>query len=136
MTPVLPDTDILSELIKLRNPVVQQHALAYTQQVGPLAFSAITRYEVIRGFKQQGAATQLARFAIFCQNSIVLPVIDPIFDRAADLWVYARTNGHPRNDADLLIAATTLEHQRGLVTGNARHFARVPGLLAIDWRVP
>jgi hypothetical protein len=37
------DTDILSELIKLRNPIVQQHALAYNRQYGSLAFSAITR---------------------------------------------------------------------------------------------
>jgi tRNA(fMet)-specific endonuclease VapC len=136
MTPALIDTDILSELIKLRNPAVRQQALAYAQQVGPLAFSAITRYEIIRGFKQQGAANQLARFATLCQNSIVLPVDEMIFDRAADLWAYARTNGHPCNDADLLIAATALEHQRILVTGNTRHFDWVAGLSALDWRVP
>src|SRR5436309_7713916 len=104
MTPVLLDTDILSELIKLRNATVQKHALAYTQQVGPLAFSAITRYEIIRGFKQQGATTQLARFVTFCQHSTVLPIDDAIFDRASDLWAHARTSGYPCNDADLLIA--------------------------------
>jgi tRNA(fMet)-specific endonuclease VapC len=136
MTPVLLDTDILSELIKLRNPVVRQHALAYTRQLGPLAFSAMTRYESVRSFKQQGAVKQLARFATFCQNSVVLPVDDAIFDRAADLWAYARTNGHPCNDADLLIAATALQHQRILVTGNTSHFAWVPGMSVIDWRIP
>jgi len=43
MTPVLLATDILSEQVKLRKPVVRPHALAYTQQIGPLALSAITR---------------------------------------------------------------------------------------------
>jgi len=136
MTPALLDTDMLSELIKVRNPVVQQHALAYTQRIGPLAFSAITRYEITRGFKQHGATAQLARFATFCQQSIVLPIDDATFDRASDLWAYARINGHPCNDADLLIAASALQHQRVLVTGNTRHFVWIPGLTAIDWRMP
>jgi len=46
----------------------------------------------------------MARFATFCQHAIVLPVTEAIFDRAADLWVLARQGGHPRNDADLIIA--------------------------------
>lgn len=136
MAPALLDTDALSELMKLRNAVVQQHALAYTQQVGPLAFSAITRYEIVRGLKQSAAVAQLARFTTFCQHAIVLPVDDAIFDRPADLWALARTSGRPANDADLLIAATALEHQRVLVTGNTRHFAWIPGLATVDWRVP
>ncbi len=45
MDPALLDTDILSEVIKLRDPVVRQKALAYTQMHGPLAFSSMTRYE-------------------------------------------------------------------------------------------
>jgi tRNA(fMet)-specific endonuclease VapC len=136
MTPALLDTDILSELLKLRNAIVQEHALAYTQQIGPLAFSVITRYEITRGFKQQGATTQLTRFATFCQNSIVLPLDDGVFDRASDLWAHAKSGGFPCNDADILIAATALERQRVLVTGNTRHFLWVPGLTVIDWRLP
>src|SRR4051794_35610140 len=118
MSPALLDTDILSELIKLRNPIVQQHAIAYTRQHGALAFSAMTRYEVIRGYNQQGAAVQLARFAAFCQQSLIFPITDAVLDRAADLWAFARNNGHPHNDADLMIAATALESGRELATGN------------------
>ena len=33
------DTDLLSEVVKLRNPLVRQKALAYTQAHGQLAFS-------------------------------------------------------------------------------------------------
>src|SRR5437868_15330751 len=106
MPVVLLDTDILSDVIKLRNAIVQQHALAYTQQQGPLTFSAMTRYEVCRGYKQQGATTQLARLTVFCQQSLILPITEAILDRAADLWALARTHGDPDNDADLFIAAT------------------------------
>jgi predicted nucleic acid-binding protein len=36
--------------------------------------------------------------------------------------------GTPLADADLQIAATALHHGLALVTGNVRHFERVPGL--------
>lgn len=49
----------------------------------------MTRYEIVRGYKDQGATTQLARFATFCQNSVVLPITDAILDRASELWTFA-----------------------------------------------
>jgi tRNA(fMet)-specific endonuclease VapC len=136
MNPALIDTDILSEVIKLRDPVVVQHAIDYTRQVGPLSFSAVTRYEVVRGYKHKRAAKQLARFVVFCQQARILTVTDAIWDRASDLWAYARTYGHPHKDADLLIAATALDEGLDLATGNIGDFAWVPGLVIKDWRKP
>jgi len=130
----LLDTDILSEVIKLRNPQVQRKALAYTTQHSQLAFSSMSRYEVVRGYRGQNATTQLARFTVFCEHALILPITDAIFDCAADLWVLARRGGHANADADIIIAATALESGRVLVTGNTAHFAWIPGLRLGDWR--
>lgn len=51
-----------------------------------------------------------------------------VLQRASDLWVEGAVNGHPHRAADLLIAATALEHTRILVTGNTRHFTWIAGL--------
>ena len=136
MTPVLLDTDTLSEIVKLRHAMVVNRALAYTRQVGRLTFSAFTRYEVLRGYKRRGAITQLARFDVFCDESDILPVTDSIWNRASDLWADARNSGRPCEDADLVIAATAIEHQLTLVTGNTAHFSWIPGLVLEDWRQP
>ena len=136
MDSALLDTDMLSEVLKLRDPIVRQNALAYTRIHGRLAFSSMTRYEILRGYRDQNATTQLARFVVFCQHGIVFAVTDSIFDRAADLWVVGRRGGHPHNDVDLIIAATALEHGRARVTGNTAHFAWIPGLRLKDWRQP
>ena len=136
MDAALLDTDILSEVIKLRDANVLQLAAKYVQQHGPLAFSAITRYEVVRGYRSQNANSQLSRFGVFCQHSLVYPITDAIFDLAADLWAVARRGGHPSGDVDLIIAATALEHGRVLVTGNTFHFAWISGLRLEDWRRP
>ena len=43
---------------------------------------------------------------------------------------------YPNADADLIIAATAMEHGRVLVTGNTPHFAWISGLRLEDWRQP
>jgi tRNA(fMet)-specific endonuclease VapC len=134
MAPTLLDTDTLSEILKQRNSTVARHAAAYLKTHGQFAFSAFSKFEILRGYKESKATRQQPRFATFCTQSLVLPVTDAVFDRAADLWVLARRGGHPHGDADLLIAATALQHGRELVTGNTPHFAWIPGLTIADWR--
>ena len=136
MDAALLDTDLLSEVLKQRNLNVRKHARTYLRSHGQFAISAVTRFEVLRGYKEKNATTQLTRFLAFCGHSLVLPLTDAIFDRAADLWVAARRGGHPSGDADLLIAATALEHNRDLITGNIAHFAWISGLTIKDWRKP
>jgi tRNA(fMet)-specific endonuclease VapC len=136
MDAALLDTDILSEVLKQRNTTVVGKAADYLQDHGQFAFSIFTRFEIVRGHKEKGATRLLGRFELFCQHSLVLPVTDAIFARAEDLWVLARKGGHPHGDADLIIAATALEHGRVLVTGNTAHFSWIPGLRLEDWRKP
>jgi predicted nucleic acid-binding protein len=59
-----------------------------------------------------------------------------VLERASDLWVIGRRQGLAPKDADLIIAATALEHGRELATGNAPHFVWIPGLTLADWRQP
>lgn len=134
MDAALVDTDILNEILKQRNSLVVQRAAAYLQQHGRFSISAFTRYEIVRGLKEINASAQLARFATFCQHADILPITNATFDRASDLWAVARRGGHPAHDADLIIAATALEHGLVLVTGNTIHFAWIPGLRVDDWR--
>jgi predicted nucleic acid-binding protein len=130
----LLDTDILTEIFKLRNQTVAANAIAYLQQHGQFAISAITRFEVIRGLRHKRAANSLQRFEVMCAGMLVLPVTADVLDRAADLWVQARDGGHPQHDADLIIAATALVEGRTLVTGNTTHFQWISGLSVADWR--
>ena len=136
MDAALLDTDILSEVFKQRHPTVISKASAYLRKHGWFTLSAISRYEIRRGYLDKRATQSLARFESFCRYSLVLPITDAVLDCAANLWVEARRGGHPSGDADLVIAATALEHNLVLVTGNVRHFAWVMGLRVEDWRTP
>src|SRR5690348_2122943 len=119
MDAVLLDTDMLSEVLKHKHVQVLQNAAVYFQQHGQFAFSAMTRYEVLRGLLEKRAVRQLVQYDAFCQNSLILPATGEVFQRAAELWSLARQTGKPHRDADLIIAATALVHGRDLATGNS-----------------
>ena len=67
-------------------------------------------------------------------ESRVLPAVTVLPYDVAIARVYGEieaalaTRGERLADADLQIAATAIYHDLELVTGNVRHFARVPGL--------
>ena len=134
MDEAIIDSDIVSELIKAKNPRVLHIGAHYLSQHQRFAFSAITFYEVCRGFLSIGAVARLTKFVQFAAASEVSPVSLPIFCRAAELWSQAYRGGHSRDDADIIIATTALESNRTLVTGNTAHFAWIPGLAVTDWR--
>ena len=136
MSLAILDTDMLTEAFKRRDSVVVRHAADYFSTHGQFVFSAITRFEVIRGLRQKRSAKLDQQFETLCQRSLVLPINDEVLDRAADLWVVARSGGHSHRDADLIIASTALVFARTLVTGNTPHFAWVPGLTIANWRDP
>jgi len=136
MLPAMLDTDILSEVMRGRNPIMQERALAYLTEYQRLSLSLITRYEILRGLKAKHATRQILAFDELCYASNVLPLTDPAIVRAAEIYANLRQQGQLISDADILIAATALTYGLALVTGNAAHFARVGGLRIESWKEP
>lgn len=129
----LLDTDVLSELLK-QHPVVTQRVRLYLADHDRLAFSIITRYEILRGLKAKQARAQEIAFEALCQVSLILSLTDRVIDRAATLYAELYRRGELLPDADLLIGATALEGQRILVTNNLLHFQRIPSLTVENWK--
>lgn len=134
MEPALLDTDTLSEIMKGRDASVRDNARQYLATFGRFTFSIVTRYEILRGLKARGATRQLVRFDQRCQRSEVLPLTDAIIVRATDIYALLYQQGQLISDADILIAATALEHNRIMVTENRDHFQRIPALAVESWR--
>ncbi|CAN5764088.1 type II toxin-antitoxin system VapC family toxin [soil metagenome] len=128
----LLDTDILSNLMR-RHPVAIGRAQTYLATYPQLTISILTRYEILRGFRARGATTQLTTFDRFCSANEGLPLTDAIIVRAADIYADLHQRGCLIGDADILIAATTLEHGLVVATNNTSHFGRVAGLSLENW---
>jgi tRNA(fMet)-specific endonuclease VapC len=135
MEAALLDTDTLSEIMKGIDRHVQDHARRYLAVFRYLTFSIITRYEILRGLKARRATRQIARFEQRCQHSEMLPLTDDIIVQAAEIYALLYQEDQLISDAGILIAATALMHHLVLMTENANHFRRIPGLSIVSWRV-
>jgi tRNA(fMet)-specific endonuclease VapC len=132
MSVLLVDTDILSAVMR-QNPIVLPHARKYLAGQSGFTISVITKYEIERGLKARSALKQQAVFEELCRRSVVVPVDNDVADRASSIYAHLVSRGELIGDADILIAATAIVHQIGLVTNNRRHFDRVPGLQVENW---
>ena len=133
--PTLLDTDILSAIMR-REAVALVRARQYLAAHSHLTISIVTRYEILRGLKAKNAVAQVARFEIFCGALQVLPLSDAIVVRAAEVYADLHRRGELIGDADILIAATAIEHGLVLSTNNQSHHSRIAGLPIDNWLTP
>ncbi|MCU0493416.1 MAG: type II toxin-antitoxin system VapC family toxin [Chloroflexaceae bacterium] len=130
----LLDTDTLSAVMR-RQPTAVAHAQTYLATHRRFSFALITRYEILRGLYAKRATAQLVRFENLCVVSDVLPLNDTVAVRAATIYADLHQRGELIGDADILIAATALEHGLMLATNNTNHFKRITGLSLVNWLV-
>lgn len=126
------DTDVLSAVMRQSPPVVPR-AHAYLEEHHSFTISVITQYEILRGLRAKAAETQIRAFALLCRRTQILPVTSEVAERAAGVYAELHRHGQLIGEADILISATALVHDCGIVTHNTKHFGRVSGLHVEDW---
>jgi tRNA(fMet)-specific endonuclease VapC len=126
------DTDILSALMR-QHPRAVARAQEYLSIHDCLTISIITQYEILRGLKSRGATTRLSSFEEFCQAIEILGLSSQTVTKAADIYADLYRRGAVIGDADILIAATAMEHNLIVVSNNQAHFSRVTGIQLDNW---
>ena len=95
--------------------------------------TAITLGELLCGARRAGREELVD---LIWAISDVMPVL-PFDEKAADVFASVKAelerSGMPIGEPDLRIAAIALSMNLTLVTGNVRHFSRVPGLVIENW---
>jgi tRNA(fMet)-specific endonuclease VapC len=138
MDKALLDTDILSEVLKGRNPQVVAQAEAYLRHHAMLTVSVISVIEIVSGLQRVARSEQLERFLQALDAMEVLPVDTESAVLAGRIDGDLLRTGQPIGRADPIVAAQAITHGLVLVTGNARHYERVTALgyplRMVDWR--
>ncbi len=126
----LMDTDICSAALKGVG-VVGNRLLQYT---GRLYVSTICVAELFTWASRRNASARRRQgLRRLLSETIILPVDEPVAQRAGELRAFLLDEGSPTAVTDLLIASTALEHDLTLVTHNLRHFNTIPDLHLEDW---
>ncbi len=116
------DTTVLIDALRNRN---QRRGWLEQRVVSGnvLAVSAVTIAEVHAGLRPGEEAATRAQLA----NLEWLPVTGVIAERAGSMKAYLSRQGRTHSLADMMIAATAMEHGCELATDNLKHF-QIPGL--------
>ena len=127
--PWLFDTDAISELLKRRPApryVAWLAAIPRTEQFT----SATVIGELFRGaYRSPDSARHIEHIVSRVLPAVtVLPFDTAVARKYGEISSALQEKGRPLADADLAIAATALYHGLDLVTGNLRHYRRIPGL--------
>jgi tRNA(fMet)-specific endonuclease VapC len=128
------DTDALSQIIK-KNP-----SMAFIRRLASIEpeqqfTTSITVGELVYGAHKSGRP----EYFIEKLEKLVWPNIQILsFDEgAANVYGRLRADlerkGSPLTEPDLRIASIAIDHRLIVITGNLRHFSRVPGLEADNW---
>lgn len=101
-------------------------AQARLAQINPWRISVITYLELAQGCRSKEELQRVKR-GLAAQQTQIFPLTPAISDRAMAL-IDAHALADGLQLADALIAATALEHDLTLLTGNTKHFAAVEAL--------
>ncbi len=127
----LLDTNVIIYAFKGVPSVVRQLEL---HRDDPMTISSVTLMELYYGaYKSQKVKANLAKVRAIEEAFYIVSPGPEVAETFGDLKADLESRGTPLDDFDLILAATALCYNLVLVSSNARHFQRVPGLKLEDW---
>ena len=127
------DTDVLSATVRPNPPLALIRRLAALPAAAQHT-TAITVGELEYGVARSRRADLAGRIRALLETAITVLPFDA---KAAAVYGGLRADleraGQPLAEADLRIASIALARDLTFVTGNCRHFERVPGLRVENW---
>jgi predicted nucleic acid-binding protein len=123
------DTDAISEVLK-RHPLPAYLRWLRSVPRADQFTSAVVVGELYRGaFRSEHSSYHLEHIERRVLAAVtVLPYDAAVSRTFGELEAELERTGRRLADADVMIAATAVRHDLELVTGNLRHFSRIPGL--------
>ncbi|XYI00382.1 type II toxin-antitoxin system VapC family toxin [Sorangium sp. So ce1128] len=139
-TRTILDTDIWSEILKAKDPIVAERARKYHAELGRYTLSVITVMEVVYGYSRVGRDDRIQQFLSLLARAEVLWLDPTVAELAGRIRADLERLGSKLTIEDTLIAATAIRHGLPVATGNTRHFVKIQDagypLVLENWREP
>jgi predicted nucleic acid-binding protein len=122
MSQVLIDSDLFSEMLAQKDPIVAVNAAKYFKEFGNYTISAMTFFESQKGlvFKPKPKITAVLTGLI--QDLVILRVRKEEADLGGTIHGLLKQQGRTVGEADPVIAATAITYGLTLATGNTKHY--------------
>jgi tRNA(fMet)-specific endonuclease VapC len=127
------DTDVLSALMR-RDPPLRLVRRVATVPAAEQCTTSITLGEMLYGAGKLGSDRLLRRVdELILSAGLIVPFDEPSARVYGSLRAELERGGRRLAEPDLRIASIALSRDLTLVTGNTRHFSRVPHLRVENW---
>ena len=126
----LLDTDLLIDLSRGRSKIQERVAGI---GMSNCSVSEVSLAELYVGFYKNQSVNRYQFLLSFLEESLLVVPISSSIKTYARIRSQLELQGNRLDNMDLFIAATALANDYTLVTHNARHFSRIPGLKLEDW---
>ena len=128
------DTDVASAIMRPGGGPSKLGRRLGTLEAATQYTTSITVGELLYGARKRGSQRLERDIERFVAGEVQIAGFDAPAARAyAKIRVELEAVGQRLDDADLRIAAICLTRDFTLITGNVRHFERVPGLRVENW---
>ncbi len=124
------DTDVCIEILRGNAAIIARRATVRDEVVTTWITAAELCYGAAKSSKSDNNQRLVSEF-LATLSVIGLDLQAAL--RFGQLKTVLERDGRRLADADLFIAAVTRAHDAVLVTGNRRHYQRIPGLPIEDW---
>ena len=122
MQKLILDTDIFSEVLKQRDPIVVENARVYLTRHRSLTLTYVSAHEMHFGLRAKQDSQALANLTkVFALSEIILPLGED-YILAAETRGRARTLGMQLALDDALIGAVATRLGLPVCTGNTSHY--------------
>ena len=129
------DTDTLSAVIRRDPPLHLVRRLAQVPSTEQ-ATTTIKLGELLYGAAKRGSERLMRQVReVVSTATSILPFDEEAAEVYGPLRARLESEGRRLDEPDLRIASIALSRGLTVVTGNVRHFARVPGLVVENWLV-
>ncbi len=125
---MLIDTDVLIWVSRGNDKAIE-----VLDNIESIVISDVTYMELIQGAFNKQEVNDIDKTLSY-MNVKQLPINKSVSDRAV-LLVKTYFHSHSMQLADALIAATALEHNLALTTGNYKHFKAIEGLAIHKFKI-
>ena len=128
---ILIDTDVCIDLLKGSKKILRRRE----EYDGPIGVCFMTIAELFYGAQKSSDPSR--NIDTVERLLLTLEIVQSdlsILKRFGTIKAQLQNAGMPIADADILVASATLEKAEKLITGNTKHFERIPGLTLEDWR--
>lgn len=129
------DTDVLSAVLRRDPSLILIRRLALVPAEEQFT-TAITLGELLYGASKRGSSALAERVRDLVRSLVgVIPFDEAAAEVYGPLRATLELAGTPLGEPDLRIASIALANDLTLVSGDVRHFSRVPGLRFENWLV-